>query len=180
MTIDPRRLNEFQTVSDFAVAHKTTYKAIEAATGVPWYMIAVIHRRENISFKSYLGNGQSLLKRTTIEPKNRGPFKKSGVSWEQAFFNGAVDALQQEGYTNIKDWRLEKILFYLEKYNGIGYFYHGVPSSYIWSGTNIQMKGKYVKDGVFDRRVWDVQLGCAPMLYMISQLDDSVKFVRET
>lgn len=180
MKINSDRFAEFKAVADFAIKNKSIYQAIEKATGVPWYMIAVIHRRENISFKSYLGNGQSLARRTTIVPKNRGPFKKANVSWEEAFFNGAVDALTYEGYTKIKDWRLEKVLFFLEPFNGLGYFYHGIPSPYIFGGTNIQMRGKYVRDGVFDRRYWDTQPGCAPMLYMIAKGDPTVKFVRET
>lgn len=180
MKIKARRIGEFSEVADFALEHKGIYQEIEQATGVPWYMIAVIHRREKPSFRAYLGNGQSLLQRTTIKPKRRGPFKTSRVSWHKAFFNGAVDALRIERYTSIQDWRLEKMLYYLEKYNGIGYFWHGIPSPYIWGGTNIQVRGKYIRDRVFSRRHWDAQPGCAPMLYMIGKKDPSIVFVRET
>lgn len=180
MKINPERVSEFEIYARFAIANKATYLSIEKATGVPWSMIAVIHRRENISFKTYLGNGQSLLKRTTIVPKRRGPFKTPAVSWEKAFFNGAVDALSIEGYAAVKDWRLEKELYHLEQYNGIGYFLHGIPSPYLWGGTNIQVRGKYVRDGVLDLRYWDKQPGCAPLLWTIGKLDPTVKFIRET
>lgn len=38
----------------------------------------------------------------------------------------------------------------LERFSGIGYAARGVPSAYVWSGTDQYVSGKYVRDGVYD------------------------------
>lgn len=175
MKINASRAKEFETLARFAVTNKARYKAIEAATGVPWYLIAVIHRREgNANFGTYLGNGQSLSKKTTIVPKGRGPFP--------SFEAGAIDALKIDGLDKVRDWRLEKCLYYCETFNGFGYANRGLPSPYVWGGTSIQKPGKYLRDGPggWSSTTMDTQPGCAPILKMIAQLDPSVTFTRET
>ncbi len=180
MAIKASRAYEFACEAQFAVAHKAIYLQAAAATvngraGVTWAHIAVLHRREsNADFSTYLGNGQPLNRRTTIVPRGRGPFYGPN-----AFVNGCVDALQVDGLTSVIDWRLEKILYYCETFNGWGYAAHGLPSPYIWGGTNIQRPGKYVSDGKFNPRLWDSQPGCAPMLATIAKLDGTVRFARE-
>jgi lysozyme family protein len=143
--------------------------------GVKWYHVAVIHMREaDADFHCYLGNGQSLSKRTTLVPKGRGPF--SGPS---AFVDGCLDALAVDGLNTVMDWKLEKILYFSETFNGGGYARRGLPSPYIWGGTNIQKQGKFVKDGVFNWRAWDTQPGCAPLLHMMQQMCTDIEFERE-
>lgn len=176
MVILSDRRSEFQREAQFAVNNKGIYQAITALTGVPWELIAVLHRREGDSnFHTYLGNGQSLIHRTTIVPKGRGPFLGA-----HAFIDGAVDALKIEGMTDVKDWRLEKELFWCESFNGWGMALRGHPSGYIWGGTSAQVPGKFVRDHVFDPHVMDTQPGCAPLLATIAQIDPTVKFTRET
>lgn len=172
MVINTSRRQGFEELAGYAITHKTEYQHVEAATGVPWAMVAVIHRREGDgNFSTYLGNGQSLRIRTTMVPRGRGPFPN--------FQAGALDALKIDGLTDVRDWRLEKQLFWLTGFNGWATVY-GFKSPYIWGGTNIQVAGKFVRDGVYDPHVWDTQPGCAPLLATIAQLDPTVKFVRET
>jgi len=176
MTINHDRRHEFEVTAKFAIDHKDTYQSISVLTGVPWELIAVLHRRESdADFNTYLGNGQSLAHKTTIVPRGRGPFRGA-----HAFIDGAVDALQLDGLADVMDWRLEKELYWCEVFNGWGYAAHRLPSPYIWGGTNIQRPGKYIKDGVFDPHIMDPQPGCAPLLVTIAQLDHSIKFIRET
>jgi len=176
MQIKPARQAEMEKLAKFAVAHKDQYKAIEDKTGVPWPLIAVLHRRESdANFFTYLGNGDPLSRRTVHVPYGRGPF-----TGPDAFIKGAVDALHLDGLDSVKDWRLEKMLYYCEVFNGLGYAMHGRPSPYIWGGTNIQVPGKYVADGVYSNSAWDGQPGCAPILYMIQKLDPTVVYTRET
>lgn len=173
MVIKPKRLHEFDALAARLLANKARYQSIEAKTGVPWYLIAVLHLREsNANFDTYLGNGQSLYRRTTIVPKDRGPF--------DSFEDGAIDALTIDGLTSVQDWRLEKVLYHCELFNGTGYNLRGLPSPYIWGGTNVQQPGKYVSDGRFNPRVWDTQPGCAPILARLAELDPSIQWVRET
>lgn len=181
MRINSERVAEFETDARRIIAHKEQYQEIETATiagprAVPWWLIAIIHLREaSLDFKAYLGNGQPLDEETTEVPAGRGPF-----TGPDAFLNGAIDALRIDGLTSVLDWRLEKALYYQELFNGAGYSMRGLPSPYIWGGTNIQKRGKYTSDGVFNSRVWDTQPGCAPILATLARLDPTISLVRET
>ncbi len=66
----------------------------------------------------------------------------------------------------------------LEQYNGLGYANRGIPSPYIWSGTDQYKSGKYVRDGVFDPNAVDTQLGCAGLLLAMMSLDASIAIGR--
>ena len=175
MVIKPDHVSVFEAFAKVAIANKIIYSDLSNTTGVPWPMLAVIHRRESdANFHTYLGNGQLLSRVTTIVPKGRGPFVGTN-----AFIDGGIDAIKQEGWGSISDWRLEKQLYYCLLFNGIGTEpFH--PSSYIWGGTNIQVPGKWIRDHVFDPSVWDPQPGCAPLLKTIAQLDPTVTFIRES
>lgn len=165
MKINPEREKEFKRIAEYAIKNRQQYIVVEENTGVPWAMIACMHVREsdakdkqgNPLFTSYLGNGQPLNKRTTIEPIGRGPFK--------SFEEGAIDALNYDKLTLVIEWRLEKQLFYMWALNGFGH--SEIPSPYLWGGTNIQKPGKYIRDHVWSSTVMDKQPGCAPMLWSI-------------
>jgi lysozyme family protein len=62
----------------------------------------------------------------------------------------------------------------LEEYNGLGYAAHGVPSAYVWSGTDQYVSGKFVADHVYRAGVIDVQEGCAPLLATMMAIDPSI------
>lgn len=138
---------------------KARYQTVEKATGVPWWFIAVTHEREaSQKWNTQLGQGDPLNRVSTHVPKGRGPFK----TWEE----GAIDALVNCAPYSArnKDWSAGSALTELEKYNGLGYYKRGVPSPYVWAGTNQYIKGKYVADGVYDPNHVDTQLGCAGLM----------------
>lgn len=173
MTINASRSAEMTKLAQFAIDHKSRYSPIEEATRVPWWLIAVLHRRESdADFDTYLGNGEPLNRATKLVPKGRGPFPDFKV--------GAIDALHIDGLDAVRDWRLEKALYYCETFNGFGYASRGLPSPYVWGGTNIQKPGKYVADGKWNGRAIDPQPGCAPIIATIAHLDPNVQFIRET
>lgn len=173
MLIHPNRVDEFKKLAQYAIDHKDRYRAIEAKTGVPWTLIACLHRRESdCDWNTYLGNGDSLHHRTIDVPRGRGPFA--------TFEEGAIDALRLDGLTSVHDWRLEKILYYCEIFNGTGYDARHLPSPYLWGGTSIQRPGKFIADGKWSSRAMDTQPGCAPLLATIAKLDPTVTFTRET
>jgi lysozyme family protein len=150
---------------------KQKYLSVSLKTGVPWWFIAVVHEREGSQrWDTYLGNGQLLDRITTIVPKGRGPFS----SWEE----GAIDALVNCGPYAARntDWSAGGSLSLLEEYNGLGYAARGLPSPYVWSGTNQYKSGKYIRDGVYDPNVVDEQLGCAGLLKAMILLDSSITF----
>lgn len=141
-----------------------------------WVFIAVVHMRESsLDFDTHLGQGDPLNKKTVHVPAGRGPFFGA-----DAFEKGAVDALvycaPYAAMAN-KDWSISGMLTYLERYNGLGYAARGVPSPYLWAGTNQYSKGKYVRDGVFDPFVVDAQLGCAGLIITINSIDRDISFI---
>ncbi|MDN5006476.1 hypothetical protein ACFQZO_37320 [Bradyrhizobium sp. GCM10027634] len=150
---------------------KKRYQYVEAKTGVPWPVVAVIHERESSqNFTTQLGQGDPLHRVSVHVPAGRGPFD----TWE----DGAYDALVlcPPFLARRKDWSLSAALTALETYNGIGYAAKGVPSPYLWSGTDQYRSGKYVADGVYDPNKVDAQLGCAALLMSLMALDPSITF----
>jgi lysozyme family protein len=172
MTLKPSQLAEINATAKRLVAAKARYQAVEAKTGVPWYWIAATHEREaSQSWSKSLAQGDPWNRVSTHVPRGRGPFP----SWEAA----AIDALQLDGVSRVKDWRLEKLLYYWELYNGWGYHNKGLPSPYVWGATSVQRPGKYVSDGVWSSTAVDKQLGTAAMLKAMMALDPSIKPIRE-
>ena len=153
------------------MAAKARYQTVEAKTGVPWFVIAVIHERESSqSWFASLAQGDRWDRKSVHVPANRGPFK----SWEEA----AIDALVSCApyLARNKDWSIGGSLTRLEEYNGLGYASHGVPSPYLLAGTDQYHGGKYVRDGVYDPHAVDPQPGCAGLLLAMKALDPSIVF----
>ena len=175
LEIRANRLQEARNQANRLLHGKPTYQQIESKTGVPWWFVGLCHYREsNFNFDTYLGNGQSLARVTTIVPKGRGPF-----TGPDGFINGALDALRLEGFIGANDWGIARALYRLEGFNGYGYHGKGVNSPYLYGGSTIYgppeaKGGKYVADHVFDSSVVDTQLGTGVILKALMQLDLSI------
>lgn len=152
--------------------NRARYEAAEELTGVPWPLIAVKHYREaSNDFRGVMHNGQKIVgtnRITTIVPVGRGPF----ATWEDS----AVDAFNITGLSKVKTWPIERVLYEGEKFNGFGYSRVGLPSAYVWAGTDQYVKGKYVSDGKFDPNAVDQQLGIALILKRLE--DHGISAVR--
>jgi lysozyme family protein len=153
------------------VAAKPRYQTVEAKTGVPWFVIAVIHERESgQNWFASLAQGDPWNRVSVHVPAGRGPFR----SWEEAATDALTDCAPY--LARNKDWSVGGTLTLLEEYNGLGYAAHGVPSPYLWAGTDQYKSGKYVRDGVYDAAAVDSQFGCAGLLLAIMALDRTVSF----
>jgi len=172
-----RHRTELIATAKRLIAGKDKYLEIEHDTGVPWYVVAIIHEREAGGpphWDRNIAQGDRWDRVSHNVPAGRGPFK--------SFREAAYDALVTlKGYQKHKgNWTIERILYTLQPYNGLGYFYKGIPSPYIWSCTDQYDPphgpgGKYVSDGVFSRTAVDQQLGCAPILRVMMDLDPTIK-----
>lgn len=165
------RKTEASNIAMHLFQAKKRYQAVEARTGVPWAVIAVIHEREaSQNFNTQLGQGDPLNRVSVHVPAGRGPFS----TWEE----GAYDALVlcPPFLARHKDWSLSAALTALETYNGIGYAAKGIPSPYLWAGTDQYVSGKYVADGKYDPNKVDVQMGCAALLMALMALDPTITF----
>jgi lysozyme family protein len=161
---------EANKVADKILANKKRYQVVERLTGVPWYFVALTHYRESsLNFSKNLCNGQPLNMRTTIVPKGRGPYA--------SFEDSAVDALVTiKKYSADLDWSFGPFCYRIEGYNGYGYWKKGIPSPYLWGGTNRQQVGKYVRDHIYDATVWDSQLGVLAILKCLMDKDATIVF----
>lgn len=156
---------EFQDDTEATIArvmrHKDRYSAVSSKTKVPWHVIAVIHNLEcGGRFDCHLHNGDPLRRRTVNVPAGRPLKGKAPFTWEAS----AIDALAFDGFTKWSDWSVAGTLYKLEAYNGLGYRKRGVPSPYLWSGSQHYSKGKYVSDGRFDPKAVSTQVGAGPLL----------------
>ena len=150
---------------------KARYLAVAARTGVPWFAIAVIHEREaSQRWDTQLGQGDPLHRVSVHVPAGRGPF----VTWEDGAYDALVNCAPQASHWT--DWSAGGVLTLLEQYNGLGYATRGLPSPYVWSGTDQYVSGKYVRDGVFDPSVVDRQLGCTGLIMAMMKLDPTITF----
>lgn len=161
----------FYGIAKALVEAKPRYKAVEAKTDVPWFIIAVIHERESSqSWSRSLAQGDPWNEVSFHVPAGRGPFK----SWEDAAIDALVNCPPKLALN--KDWSLGSTLVRLETYNGTGYAARTVPSPYLWAGTDQYRSGKYVKDGIYDPNKIDPQPGCAGMLKAMMAIDPSISF----
>lgn len=160
----------FTTIAKYLISAKTRYQTVEKKTGVPWPVIAVIHMRESSQdFNTQLAQGDPLGQVSTHVPRGQGPYFGEDA-WERA----ALIALEDTGGTTWGDWTSGGWTTFLEKYNGLGYANKGVPSPYVWAGTDQYHSGKYVSDGVYSSSTIDTQPGCVAMIYAMSLQDSTI------
>ena len=183
MNLHADRVQGFDSTAKRLCLPKARYLTISLATGVPWHVIAVIHEREAGGpphWDKQLGQGDPLDEVSRHDPQGRGPFldHPGDAAGRDAFYRGALDALIDcpPHASRWTDWTVGGTLTLLEEYNGLGYAAMGVPSAYVWSGTNQYVSGKYIADHVYRASAVDVQEGCAPILARMMALDPSIQF----
>jgi lysozyme family protein len=168
--IRPDKINEARAqVKDHLIRNKSRYELVSKATGVPWFAIAAIHFMESdCNFSTHLHNGDKLTARTVQVPAGRPVAGNPPFTWEES----AIDALGYDHFVGETDWSVEHLLFLWEKYNGFGYRNHNCLSPYVWAGTTVQTKGRYVADGKFDPESISNRIGCAAMLKVLIELGE--------
>lgn len=155
-----RVTRRYPSIINKILANKARYQHVQTLTGVPWFVVAVIHVRESdMKFNTQLAQGDPLGRVSTHVPRGQGPYLGKDA-WERA----AVRALLDTGGKTWGDWSPGGMLTFLEKYNGLGYSQKGRPSPYVWAGTNQYTSGKYTGDGEYSSGVIDTQPGCASLI----------------
>lgn len=191
MILLPNRVPAFDATAKRLCAeeNKTKFKAVTTRLQlagyqpVPWYVIAVIAEREYGGpphWDKQLGQGDPLHSVSTHDPAGRGPFldHASDNNLNNAWLRAALDALINcaPHAALWHDWTAGGVMTILEEYNGLGYAMRGVPSAYVWSGSDQYVSGKYVADHVYRSSAVDVQEGCAPLIKRMMLLDKSIQF----
>lgn len=141
------------------------YQQVQDATDVPAAFIGALDYRESDCDPSTgLGQGDPWNQVSKHVPRGCGPFS----SWVgAAIFYVNFDHLND----NSVAWSQAYECWKGEIWNGLGYRAHGLPSPYLWAGTNWQHDGLYKTDGHFDRSAIDTRVGIMPIIVHIGQLD---------
>jgi len=129
------------------LAGKDRYAEVEKRTGVPWFIVGVVHYLETgLNFQTHLHNDDPLNARTVHVPAGRPRTGQPPFTWEDS----AQDAFELTGVTKVPDWSIARVLYELERYNGWGYRRRQINSPYLWNCTSQYTKGRFVADGHFD------------------------------
>jgi lysozyme family protein len=142
---------------------KYRYDIISKKTGVPWWIVGILHNMEcGLDFTKHLHNGDSLRKRTWQVPAGR---PKTGTP-PFTFEFSAQDALIYDKMDKVNWTKLDSTLDSLEGYNGWGYrkYHPTVPTPYLWAGTTVYSSGKYVADGKWSATAVSKQVGCCAIM----------------
>lgn len=140
------------------------YIALEEHTRVPAsFAGALDYRESDCNPHTGLGQGDPWNRVSTHVPRGCGPFR----SWlDAAIFYVHFDHLDD----NSAPWSLAYECWKGESWNGLGYRNHGVPSTYLFAGTNLQQKGFYKSDGHWDANAVDQRVGIMPIIVRLGEL----------
>lgn len=196
MHMQAARLHAFQDVAMRLCASKDRFQGVSDRlsdvikfggrhdlVSVPWWFIAVVSEREYGGpphWDKQLGQGDPLNQVSHNVPKGMGPYLTHPTDVTPGFdawTRCAVDVLINSAPFAAKwtNWTIGGALTLWEEYNGLGYAQHGVPSAYVWSGTDQYTSGKFVEDHVYDAKRVDIQEGCAGILKMMMLQDKTIQ-----
>lgn len=159
-TVPIHRVKPLDSLIDRIMANRARYQTVDRQSNVPWYVIGGLHNMEaSGSFHKHLHEGSPLSGRTRWVPKGRPVKGKPPFTWEES----AVDALAYDRMGDVRWSSLDATLAACERYNGTGYlrFHPDVPTPYLWSGTSLYVRGKYVADGKWSSTAISEQIGIA-------------------
>ncbi len=145
-------------------ANWSRYLALEQRLAIPApFSGALDYRESNCNPHLGLGQGDPWNAVSTHVPRGFGPFH----SWlDAAVFYAHYDHLDD----NSAPWSLAYEAWKGEIWNGIGYRFHGVPSTYLWAGTNHQRPGFYEADGEWNPYAIDTRVGIMPIIVRLGEL----------
>jgi lysozyme family protein len=158
--------------------YQARYEAVGVATGVPWFVVGILHAVEAaFNFRAHLHNGDPLDQRTVNVPKGRPKDGDPPFTWEAS----AADAisLSMGAQDKAKKWKLEELLEFFEAYNGFGMRTRRFPNPYLWSGSTHYEKGRYVANAVFDPEGVYNMVGTAVLLKFAVEQSELVKHLGE-
>jgi lysozyme family protein len=166
----------------WVIAHKDRLKAQEKLTRVPWAVAGCLILREagqRRAFESWAHNGDAMRDRngqpirTKNVTANRPP--NPDCTWEEGCYDAYIvcDTLGV-----VSHWTIAYVAYAAEKFNGWAYRSPriNIPSPYLWGGTSVQKRGKFIRDHVYDATVMDPQIGVMAVLWAVMELDPEARF----
>jgi lysozyme family protein len=143
-TLRPEWANQLDSVLSKIIDARPRLERVAQPAHTPWYIIGVIWSLETGgNFSVHLHNGDPLSHQTVHVPKGRPenwPPPPGVDPWEYS----AADALGLYYLDKLEGVPLGEVLRRLERFNGLGYQKRGLFSPFLWTGTDLYEKGKYV------------------------------------
>ena len=178
LEIKPERLHAVTAIARRIIDGRLRYGEVSAVTGVPWFIVGVLHAMECSrfpEFSQHLHNGDPLTARTRQVPRGRPLAGKPPFAWAAS----ATDAIRYDNLDKVERWTVERAAYALEGYNGWGYRPRGVPSPYLWSYSNHYDRGKYIADGRWSASAVSDQPGALVILKRLGELCPDAVLPRE-
>jgi lysozyme family protein len=162
-TVRPEWRKRAQVAADYITVNRERY---EGFGDIPWQFIGVVHYMESGGrFDRHIHNGDPLTSRTKDVPSGRpeaAPADGKAYTWEES----TRDWITLKGLDRVKDWSIARMLYEAERNNGWGYL-NKCNSPYLWSGTTLYTRGKYIRDHVWSSTAVSGQIGVVPMLKLL-------------
>lgn len=166
----PQHAAEIKTIGEGILAHKAAYMAVETATGIPWWWVAITDQMEGGGgAHTHLHNGDSLAHYTVNDPAGR---PQVGHGPPFAFLESAIDAIRFDGVTDITT--VERAAYGWEAFNGWGYLHLPIEDPYLAGWSNKDSPGKYIADHQFDPTARTKQPGALTILKVLLTLDPTI------
>lgn len=168
--IRPERSSAVRDYASRIVQNRARYEEVAKETGVPWFVVGLIHGMEaSFNFNAHLHNGDSLKARTVRVPTGRPKIWNPPNDWQSS----AIDALAYYRLDKERTWWLPETLYRLENLSGWRTrLLHNINTPYLWSFTNHYTKGKFVADNVWDPNAVSKQPGAAAILKVLVERGD--------
>lgn len=163
----PEHSAETKEIASQIIKNKSSYEEVSKVTGIPFYVIGILHFLEASFENCWLANGDSLDGRTVNEPAGLIPDVDPPYTFEQAaIYSLQYDAMDSHQW---EDASIPYVLSVLEQWNGLGVFEHHQPrvSAYLWAGCNHYADngyGKYIADNQWDDDAVSEQIGAAAII----------------
>jgi lysozyme family protein len=163
-TLRPEWTNQLDSVLSKIIDARPRLERVAQPAHTPWYIIGVIWSLETGgNFSVHLHNGDPLSHQTVHVPAGRPEIwpPPPGVDpWEYS----AADALSLSKLTNLEGLPLGDVLGRMERFSGLGYQKRGLFSPFLWTGTDLYEKGKYVSNAEFAADAVSKAPGAAALL----------------
>jgi lysozyme family protein len=162
----PERHAAVTAVAQRIVSVQQRFAHVSTLTGIPVdWMGSSFYREADLDFHCSPAQGDRWDRRSVNVPRGLGPYPDWDSSALVAYH---IDGIDLVGAPN---WDWVRKCYESEIMNGFGYRdrWH-IRSPYVVGATNLQQRGKYVRDGVFDPNVMDTQIGMLPIMMEVIRL----------
>jgi lysozyme family protein len=128
MIVDPNRVADINKIVDRIVAARDHYEPVQTATGIPWFIVGILHQLESGGDFAVHLNGDPLSARTVNVPAGRPANGDPPFLWKDS----AIDLLKLSFGPTADFSTIGDIFYEIERYNGLAYRRRNARSPYVW------------------------------------------------